>query len=181
MDTEGRTREQVLNEETIGVAVGEIADAIAACHPEDVPLGIVGIHNRGVTLADRVIERLKEKRANFSRGVLDISLYRDDLDNLDTIPSIRASEIPFNIEGAVIVLFDDVLFTGRTVRAAIDGLVDYGRPRKIELAVLVDRGNREFPIAADYVGRQIDTSADDYVTVRFKETDEEEGVFVFRK
>ena len=97
-------------------------------------------------------------------GTLDITLYRDDLDTLGSIPSVQGSDIPFSVEGAVIILFDDVLFTGRTIRSAIDVIMDYGRPAKIELAVLIDRCNRELPIQADYTGRVIETKKTEYIT-----------------
>lgn len=145
------------------------------------PIAFVGIHTRGVIFAERVYSIVSEKNPKVSKGTLDITLYRDDLDNLGTIPSVKGSKIPFNVDGAQIILFDDVLFTGRTIRAAIDVLMDYGRPNKIELAVLVDRGNRELPICPDYTGRVIKTRAGEYVSVRFKEKDGSEGVYLLRE
>ena len=111
-------------------------------------------------------------------GVLDISLYRDDLAHLKSNPKLQGSDIPFAVDGAHIILVDDVLFTGRTVRSAIDALTDYGRPAKVELAVLVDRGHRELPFAADYTGVKLETQRLDYVDVKLKNTDGEDSVEV---
>jgi pyrimidine operon attenuation protein/uracil phosphoribosyltransferase len=140
----------------------------------------VGIHRRGVTVAERAVEVLKDEKPGIALGSLDINLYRDDLDNLGTNPSLESSDIPFPMDGSHVVLFDDVLFTGRTIRAAIDGLMDYGRPAKIELAVLIDRGNRELPIHADYCGQVLDTTRDEYIRVRFKKMDDEEGIWLLK-
>ena len=159
----------------------ELAFEIIDRHPQG-PLAFVGIHTRGVTFADRVLREVRENRSDpVDRGTIDISLYRDDLDNIGTIPSIKGSDIPFDPDGATIVLFDDVLYTGRTIRAAIDVLMDYGRPARIELAVLVDRGHRELPIAADYCGEPLETSADDYVRVFLDEDDQRDEVVVRRR
>ena len=159
--------------------VRRLASQIVEAHPDD-SLVLLGIHTRGVVLAERVRDAITEMRdASLEFGTLDIALYRDDLDNLGTIPAIRGSNIPGSLEGREIVLFDDVLFTGRTIRAAIEHLMDYGRPARIQLAVLVDRGNRELPIQADYVGEARETTRAQFVTVRFAETDEgEEGVWL---
>lgn len=170
----GLTR-TVLNEADIQNKVRRIAFEILEAHP-DQPLALVGIHTRGVVLARRVEAILKEHVSELEFGTIDIGLYRDDLDNLGIIPSIKDSDIPFNIEGATIILFDDVLFTGRTTRAAINVLMDYGRPRKIEFAVLVDRGNRELPIQADYIGETIKTSSGEHIRVSLSETDKTDSV-----
>lgn len=144
-------------------------------------LHFVGIQTRGVLVAERVRALLKPDLGEIPYGTLDISLYRDDLDNLGTMPSLKSTDLPFAVDDAIIVLLDDVLFTGRTVKAAIDALTDYGRPRCIELAVLIDRGNRELPIAPNYVGLQVQTSRDDYIRVHMKECDDDEGVYLTRK
>ncbi len=144
-------------------------------------MAFVGIHERGVVLADRVYEAVSQKNKTVSRGTIDITLYRDDLDNLGTIPSVRGTELPFDVEGSLIVLFDDVLFTGRTIRAAIDVLIDYGRPARIELAVLVDRGNRELPICPNYTGKFVETRSNEYIRVRFHEGDGEDAVYLLRE
>ncbi|CAN5354960.1 bifunctional pyr operon transcriptional regulator/uracil phosphoribosyltransferase PyrR [soil metagenome] len=141
----------------------------------------VGIFKRGVTLAERVRAVLADEYGAIPMGTLDINLYRDDLDNLGTLPTLRSSDIPFEVTGARVILFDDVLFTGRTTRAAIGGIMDYGRPAKLELAVLIDRGNRELPIQADYVGCTHATRRDEYVRVRFVETDGEDAIELLRE
>jgi len=156
-----------------------IAAQIIEAHPRD-HLALVGIHTRGVTLCRRVHEILRSRGRETAIGSLDIALYRDDLDNLGTIPSICGSDLPFAVEGAHIVLFDDVLFTGRTIRAALAELVDYGRPARIELAALVDRGHRELPITPDYLGQYIATDRRDRVRVCFAENDGEDGVYLVR-
>lgn len=149
-------------------------------HPQG-GLQFVGIHTRGVLVAERVRELLREDLGEIPLGMLDISLYRDDLDDFGAMPSLKSTDIPFSIDGAHIILFDDVLFTGRTVKAAIDALTDYGRPRSIELAALIDRGNRELPIAPDYVGLEVATSKQDYIRVRLREQDDEDGIYLTRK
>jgi len=176
LNDQSLTRNLLFSEADIVTRIQRIAAEILEKNPAE-RLAFVGIHTRGVVLAERVYTLLIEQRENIERGTLDISLYRDDLDNLGTIPSIKGSDIPFDVEGAHIILFDDVLFTGRTIRAAIDDLIDYGRPAKIELAVLIDRGNRELPICPDYTGEKIQTTKDDYIAVLFNEKDGEEGVF----
>lgn len=146
-------------------------------YPEE-PVAFVGIYTRGVPFSDRLFEIVSEKNPNVRRGTLDITLYRDDLDNLGTIPSVKSSNLPFEVEGSRILLLDDVLFTGRTVRAALDVLMDYGRPDRIELGTLIDRGHREVPICPDFTGKTLDTTLDDYVNVRFTETDDRDGVYL---
>jgi pyrimidine operon attenuation protein/uracil phosphoribosyltransferase len=160
----------ILNAEAMQAAVAQLAENILAAHVGK-PLAIVGIHTRGVILADRLANHLEARGVNLERGTLDISLYRDDLSNLSALPHIEGSDIPFDVEGATILLCDDVLFTGRTIRAAMNVLLDYGRPERIELAVLADRGHRELPIAATYSGVTVDTSREDYLRVHFQETD----------
>ncbi len=148
------------------------------------PLGglqFVGIHTRGVLVGERVRELLRPDLGEIPMGALDISLYRDDLDDLGAMPALKETAIPFSIDDAHIILFDDVLFTGRTIKAAIDALTDYGRPRSIELAVLIDRGNRELPIAPDYVGLKVSTAKNDYIWVRLRELDGEDGIYLTRK
>jgi pyrimidine operon attenuation protein / uracil phosphoribosyltransferase len=121
-------------------------------NPDGRPIALVGIRSRGDEVAERVLNLLSEDDRELSFGVLDISLYRDDFEHLHENPTLQESDIPFTVDGAHIILVDDVLFTGRTIRAALDALSDYGRPGKVELAVLIDRGHREMPIQPDYVG-----------------------------
>lgn len=177
MNTENLFRTELMSGAEISHTIQRIAFEILERH-HDRPLAFVGIQTRGVVVAERVFQALSDKKADIERGTLDITLYRDDLDNLGTIPAVKSSDIDFDVNGRTVVLFDDVLFTGRTIRAAIDALMDFGRPSKIELAVLVDRGNRELPIAPDCTGRFIKTKAGEYISVRFQETDGEDGVYL---
>jgi len=160
----------VLNPQEMDAAIRQLGDRIFARHGSG-PLALVGIQTRGVTLAERLEAVLTEKGVDLLHGTLDISLYRDDLSNLAALPHVKGSEIPFEVEDATILLCDDVLFTGRTIRAAMNVLLDYGRPNRIELAVLVDRGHRELPIAATYTGITVETGQKDYLRVHFTETD----------
>jgi pyrimidine operon attenuation protein/uracil phosphoribosyltransferase len=138
---------------------------------------LVGIRSRGVPLAERLSSYLKLiTNQEIPVGILDITLYRDDLSTISHQPIIKGSAIDFDIEDAVIVLVDDVLYTGRTVRAAIDALMDFGRPKQIQLAVLIDRGHRELPIKADYVGKNVPTSKEEIIKVALEEIDGEDSV-----
>lgn len=145
-------------------------------------LVLVGIRRRGVPLAQRLARYIKEfEGADVPIGVLDITLYRDDLSTRSEHPQVHKTEVPSNINGAQVVLVDDVLFTGRTVRAALDAMVDLGRPANIQLAVLVDRGHRELPIRADYVGKNVPTSRREVVEVRLVEIDERNEVMIMEQ
>jgi len=138
---------------------------------------LVGIRSRGVPLAHQLSDYLKLiSNQEVPVGVLDITLYRDDLSTISHQPVIKGSQLDFEIEDAIVVLVDDVLYTGRTVRAAIDALMDFGRPRQIQLAVLIDRGHRELPIKADYVGKNVPTSKEEIIKVALSEIDGEESV-----
>lgn len=164
----------VLDEEEIEKAVHRLADDILA--KTTGPLSIVGIRSRGDEVAERVCNRIAESERELQYGTLDISLYRDDLEHLSRNPKLQSSDITFPVEGAHIVLVDDVLFTGRTIRAALDAINDYGRPCKVELAVLVDRGWRELPIQPDYVGKEIETARLDRVVVALNGIDGKDEV-----
>jgi pyrimidine operon attenuation protein/uracil phosphoribosyltransferase len=138
---------------------------------------LVGIRTRGVPLAERVADEIEKiEKVRPPVGVLDITLYRDDLSTMAYQPVVRPTEMPVDIGGRTIILVDDVLFTGRTIRSALDALIDMGRPRSIQLAVLVDRGHRELPIRADYVGKNVPTAAREIVSVLLSEQDGEEKV-----
>jgi len=140
---------------------------------------LVGLRNRGDHLARRVAEYIREIEGTaVPVGIMDVTLYRDDLMHTRHWPEVQATEIPFPVEGKHVVLIDDVLFTGRSVRAALDGLMDFGRPRSIQLAILVDRGHRELPIRPDYVGKNLPTSRFEEVQVLLKESDGEDRVLV---
>jgi pyrimidine operon attenuation protein/uracil phosphoribosyltransferase len=143
---------------------------------------IVGIRTRGVHIAKRIAQKiLDEKGIEVPLGSLDITLYRDDFSLLYEKPKVEKTELPFEIEGKCIVLVDDVLYTGRTIRAALDEIVDFGRPRKVLLAVLVDRGGREFPIHADFVGETVEVLPHQWVEVRVKEVDGEDAVLLHER
>ena len=140
---------------------------------------LVGMRTRGVPLAQRIAAAIRDfEGEEVPVGALDIGLYRDDLPTRGTGVAIRPSELPEDIAGKRVVLVDDVLFTGRSIRAALDALIDYGRPQRIQLAVLVDRGHRELPIRADFVGKNIPTSREDEVLVQLEETDSIDQVLV---
>lgn len=145
-------------------------------------LVVVGIHRRGVTLAERISKMMEEiKGKKLPTGTLDITLYRDDFTRIAYQPVVRNTNILFPIDDKKVVLVDDVLYTGRTVRAAIDALIDFGRPKKIELVVLIDRGHRELPIRADYVGKNIPTSPGEMVEVRVEELDGTDEVLILKR
>lgn len=144
---------------------------------EDVIL--IGIRSRGVPLSERIADEIKKiERVEVPVGVLDITLYRDDLSQLGYQAIVQGTDIPFDISGKTIVLVDDVLFTGRTVRAALDALIDMGRPKMIQLAVLVDRGHRELPIRADYIGKNVPTSSRETIVVKVSQVDETDAVLI---
>lgn len=171
---------RILTAEDIAAGVERLAASIREKNPGK-PLALVGIRSRGDEVAERVLTLLSEDDRELDFGVLDISLYRDDFEHLHENPSIQESDIPFPLEGAHVILVDDVLFTGRTIRAALDALSDYGRPGKVELAVLIDRGHREMPIQPDYVGISLDTARLDHVLVSLEGTDGLDEVRVVRK
>ena len=140
---------------------------------------ITGIRSRGVPIAERVIEHIKETEGvEVPMGILDITLYRDDLTTIAPQPVVKPSNLPRSIDGQIIVLVDDVLYTGRTIRAALDALVDFGRPKAVQLAVLIDRGHRELPIHADFVGQMVPTDRTEVIKVKMKETDGDDEVLL---
>ncbi len=142
-------------------------------------LALIGIQTRGVPLARRMAQFFREETGkDIPVGILDITLYRDDMHDIAAQPEVKETDFSFDIDGRPLVLVDDVLFTGRTVRSAMNALIDYGRPQCIRLAVLVDRGHREVPIGADYVGLVLKTQPDDVVDVNLKEIDEEDSIRV---
>lgn len=160
-------------------AIDAMAKAIRREFPRPDGLLVLGIRTRGVVLAERLRAALEDAYdADVASGVLDITLYRDDLSGIGPQPMVRDSEIPFDVTGTHIILVDDVLYTGRTIRAAMDEIIDYGRPAHIRLAVLVDRGCREYPIQADYVGRTVATTPAQMVRVAFSEIDDRDEVVV---
>ncbi len=163
---------QILDEGGIERVIARIAHEILERNQGTANLALIGIRTRGVFLAQRLQQKLFEiEKKEIPVGILDITLYRDDLSEVGPKPEIHETNIPFNLRGKVVILVDDVLFTGRTIRAALDALIDFGRPKVIRLAVLVDRGHRELPIKADYVGKNIPTAFQDRVTIYLKEVD----------
>lgn len=167
-----REKAKLLDKEGILRIIKRIAHQITERNPHPGELALVGIQRRGVFLAQRLREAIFEiEGVRLPLGILDITLYRDDLTAVGPVPLVRETNIEFDINNKVIILVDDVLFTGRTVRAALDELMDFGRPRRIELAVLIDRGHRELPIRADFVGKNIPTSLSQQVEVHLEEID----------
>jgi pyrimidine operon attenuation protein / uracil phosphoribosyltransferase len=166
------TARTVMDRETIRRALTRIAHEILEKNQGTERLALVGIHTRGVDLAQRLVARIEENEGvKLPHGEIDITLYRDDAGIKRTRAEVRGTNILFAVEEMRIVLVDDVFFTGRTIRAAMDALVDFGRPRSIQLAVLVDRGHRELPIRPDYVGKNIPTARVEHVHVRLVERD----------
>ena len=172
----------VLDEEDVGRTLRRIAHEIVEKNPDLSDVAVVGIHTRGAVLARRLHSLLLDMTGvDVPLGEIDISFYRDDLQTRPsgTQPVVHATRLDFPLEERTIIVVDDVLFTGRTVRAGIEALFDYGRPARIQLAVLCDRGHRELPIRPDYVGKNLPTSRHEKVAVRLVETDGSEGVSIF--
>lgn len=171
----------ILNREEIGQLLNELAGRIVDDIPSGVDIAVIGIRSRGEILAERLCRGLsKSLGKDVRRGTLDITLYRDDLNSpqSDTQPRVRTTEIGFDVNDKIIFLVDDVLYTGRSARAAMDALIDLGRPRAIRLAVLVDRAGREFPIQADYAGVKSDAAPGQLVQVNLVESDGKDEVVV---
>ncbi len=159
-----------------------LAEAIGKEFNKQSSLALVGIQTRGIPLARRIAALLeKQWGREVPVGILDITLYRDDVHAIAEQPEVRETDLPFDIDDRPIVLIDDVLFTGRTVRSAMNAIIDYGRPECIRLAVLVDRGHRELPVAANFIGLAVETLRDDIIDVNLQETDGEDAVRLRRK
>jgi len=173
-------KSNIFTADDIASGVARLAQAIrAGTHGQ--PLALVGIRSRGDEVAERLLNILSEEDRELAFGMLDISLYRDDFAHLHENPALQESDISFQVEGAHIILVDDVIFTGRTIRAALDALSDYGRPAKVELAVLIDRRHREMPIQPDYVGILLDTQRHDHVLVSLEGTDGLDQIQIVKK
>jgi pyrimidine operon attenuation protein/uracil phosphoribosyltransferase len=174
----GKAKAVVLDEVAIDRALTRIAHELLEANKGAEGLALAGIVTRGAVLARRLAARIFEiEGTEVPVGTLDISFYRDDV-STRLNPEVHTTDLPYEVEGRCVVLVDDVLFTGRTIRAAMDALMDYGRPATVRLAVLVDRGHRELPIRADYVGKNVPTSSREQVKVLLKETDGEDTVLI---
>ncbi|MDQ0159163.1 bifunctional pyr operon transcriptional regulator/uracil phosphoribosyltransferase PyrR [Alkalibacillus salilacus] len=173
---------QLLDEAAIGRAIKRISHEIIERNKGTEDLVLVGIKTRGTPIANRIQQTIEQiESVTVPTGELDISLYRDDLTEIDNHDEAQLNQtnISETLEGKTVILVDDVLYTGRTVRAAMDAIVDIDRPKQIQLAVLVDRGHRELPIRADYVGKNIPTSQEEVIKVHLNETDEQEQVSIY--
>ena len=168
-----------MDPEAVRRSISRIAHEIVERNKGTQALALVGIRTRGAVLAKRLAEAVQAIDGHPVRlGIIDITLYRDDLSRVSHNPVVRSTELDFDLTDLRVVLVDDVLFTGRTIRAAMDAINDFGRPRAIQLAVLVDRGHRELPIRADYVGKNVPTSLEERIEVRFSETDGRDEVVI---
>lgn len=171
----------LLSEKDMTRALERLTYEILEKHGECEKLQIVGIERRGADLARRLQGLLEAKLGrSLPLGTLDINLYRDDWTSMESTPQVGTSRMFFNVTGSEILLVDDVLYTGRTIRSALEAIMDYGRPARVELLVLVDRGRRELPIQADFVGRSLDTAANERVDVLLKERDGKDEVLLSR-
>jgi pyrimidine operon attenuation protein/uracil phosphoribosyltransferase len=172
---------QLMNADDVHGTLRSLADSIVAANTGR-PIALLGIQRRGVPMAQRMAEYIGQKTGHRpDLGVLDINLYRDDLTKVATQPVVRRTEIPSDIDNKDVILVDDVLYTGRTIGAALRALIDFGRTRTIQLAVFVDRGHREVPIEANFVGKKITTKDNEVVEVCLKEIDGEDAIYVMGK
>jgi len=172
-----KQKAQVMDEKGIKRAITRIAHEILECNKGAENLGLIGVRSRGVFLANRLSREIYTiEGIELPVGVLDISFYRDDISTHQA--KVASTEIPFDVAGKDVILFDDVLFTGRSVRAAMDAIMDFGRPESVQLAVLIDRGHRELPIRPDYVGKNIPTARKEKVQVKLSEENGGDSVFI---
>jgi len=172
---------QLMKADEVRTTLDRMADEILAANPGR-PVVLLGIHRRGVPMSRRIAMRIAEKTGREPQvGVLDINLYRDDLTRVAFQPVVHKTDVPPDIDDKDIVLIDDVLYTGRTIRAALDALCDFGRMRTIQLAVMIDRGHRELPIEANFIGKKIATKDNEIVEVKLTEIDGEDAIYVMEK
>jgi pyrimidine operon attenuation protein/uracil phosphoribosyltransferase len=172
---------QIMTADEIRRALVRISHEVVEKHGGTTDLALVGIQRRGVPLADRMAAAICEHEGvDVPVGALDITFYRDDLSLVAHQPIVKGTALPFDLNGLTLVIVDDVLYTGRTIRAAMDALMDFGRPRAIRLAVLVDRGHRELPIRADHVGKNVPTAIEEVIRVHLEEVDGEDDVAIER-
>ena len=177
-----KEKSKILDKDSIAKTLERIAHEIVEKNKAMSEIAIIGIKNRGAYLGERLAVKIEKiAGSKVPVGALDITLYRDDLTEASSQPIVHATEIDFDIDSKKIILVDDVLYTGRTIRCALDALIDFGRPGQIQLAVLVDRGHRELPIRADYVGKNVPTSSKEVVEVRLVECDDKDEVVLCEK
>jgi pyrimidine operon attenuation protein/uracil phosphoribosyltransferase len=177
-----REKSQLMSASEIDRTLVRLAHEILEKSEDLDRLAFIGIRRRGVPLAQRLAEKISSlERRNIPVGILDINLYRDDLSTVGVAPVVNATEINFPVTGKDVILMDDVLYTGRTIRAALDALFDHGRPARVQLLALIDRGHRELPIEARYIGRTVQTSAKEIIEVKFQEIDGMEKVLLVEK
>jgi pyrimidine operon attenuation protein / uracil phosphoribosyltransferase len=177
-----REKSQLMSASEIDRTLVRLAHEILERTEDLDKLAFIGIRRRGVPLAQRLAQKIEalEKR-KIPVGILDINLYRDDLSTVSHAPVVNSTDIPFSVVGKDIILMDDVLYTGRTIRAALDALFDHGRPARVQLLALIDRGHRELPISARYVGRTVQTTANEIIEVKFQEIDGMEKVLLVER
>jgi pyrimidine operon attenuation protein / uracil phosphoribosyltransferase len=177
-----REKAQIMTDTEMERAINRLAHEIVERNRGTKKLALIGIRRRGVPLAERLAKAIFEfEKSRVPVGYLDINLYRDDLSTVSTQPIIQSTEIHFPVVDMSVVLVDDVLYTGRTVRAAMDALLDYGRPKTIQLCVLIDRGHRELPIEANYIGKTVQTTDNEIIEVKLTEIDQQECVLLVEK
>ena len=176
-----RLKAQLMDETNIKRALTRISYEIIENSENIGNVVLLGIHTRGIPMAQRIADFIGSHAEPVAMGKLDISFYRDDVTKESEAPSLNGIDVPFDVTGKDVVLVDDVLYTGRTARAAIDATFSLGRPRSIRLAILIDRGHRELPIRADFVGKNVPTSAKELIAVHFRETDQAENVELYEK
>ena len=170
---------EVMDEPSVARTIKRMAHEIIERNRGVDDMAVIGIRTRGAILAERIVTAIEEiEKISLPLGLLDITLYRDDVHSRLEQPVVQKTEIIFRVADKVVILVDDVLFTGRTARAALDAIIDFGRPKCIQFAVLVDRGHRELPIRADYVGKNIPTSINERVVVRMQEQDGSDGIYI---
>ncbi|MEO6463045.1 MAG: bifunctional pyr operon transcriptional regulator/uracil phosphoribosyltransferase PyrR [Candidatus Eisenbacteria bacterium] len=174
-----REKAEIIDAEGLRRIITRIAHEIVERNKGTADLVLVGVRRRGVPLAQRIAAKIAEfENVHVPQGCLDITLYRDDLSTVGPQPVVGGTEMPFDLAGKTVVLVDDVLYTGRTVRAAMDAIMDIGRPKAVQLAVIVDRGHRELPVRADFVGKNVPTSKKEIIGVRVSEVDQEDCVVI---
>ncbi|MDQ6700712.1 MAG: bifunctional pyr operon transcriptional regulator/uracil phosphoribosyltransferase PyrR [Acidobacteriota bacterium] len=177
-----REKSQLMSASEIDRTLVRLAHEILERSRDLDQLAFIGIRRRGVPLAQRLARKIEDlEQRTIPVGILDINLYRDDLSTVDVKPVVGVTDIPFSVQGKDIILMDDVLYTGRTIRGALDALFDHGRPARVQLLVLIDRGHRELPIEARFIGRTVQTTDNEIIEVKFNEIDQMEKVLMVEK